>query len=42
MNKKIILKTKKNIYSINIESGSILKNLKKIINQKQKKIFLID
>ena len=42
MNKKIILKTKKNIYSINIESGSILKNLKKIINKKQKKIFLID
>ncbi len=42
MKNKIILKTKNNIYSINIEPNSIVKNLKKIIAQKQKKVFLID
>ena len=42
MIKKIKLKTKNDIYSINIEPNSILKNLKKIITKKEKIIFLID
>ena len=42
MNKKIILKTKNNTYSINIESNSIVKNLEKIISKNSKIIFLID
>jgi len=42
MNKKIIIKTKSNIYSINIEPNSIVKNLQKIISKNKKIIFLID
>ena len=42
MNKKITLKINDNIYSINIESNSILKNLKKIIATNNKIVFLID
>ena len=42
MNKKITLKTKNNIYSINIEANSIVKNLNKIITTKNKVVFLID
>jgi len=42
MNKKITLKTKDNIYSINIEPNSINRYLKKIILKKEKAIFLID
>lgn len=42
MNKKIILKTKNDIYSINIEPNSITKNLKKIISKNKKTVFLID
>ena len=42
MNKKITLKTKDNIYSINIEANSIVKNLNKIINTNNKVVFLID
>ena len=42
MNKKITLKTKDNIYSINIEPNSIIKNLKNIITKNNKLIFLID
>ena len=42
MNKKIILKINNNIYSINIESNSIVKNLKKIIAKNNKIVFLID
>ena len=42
MNKKIILKINNNIYSINIESNSIVKNLKKIIATNNKIVFLID
>ena len=42
MNKKIILKTKNNTYSINIEPNSIIKNLKNIITKNNKLIFLID
>ena len=42
MNKKITLKTKDNIYSINIEANSIVKNLNKIITTNNKVIFLID
>jgi len=44
MNKKIILKTKNDSYSINIEAKSITKNLNKIISKKEnrKLIFLID
>tara|TARA_X000000368_G_scaffold408369_1_gene388930 strand:+ start:322 stop:447 length:126 start_codon:yes stop_codon:yes gene_type:complete len=36
MNKKITLKINDNIYSINIESNSIVKNLKKIIAKNNK------
>ena len=42
MNKKITLKTKDNIYLINIEPNSIVKNLNKIITANNKTIFLID
>ena len=42
MNKKIILKTKSNTYSINIEPNSIIKNLKNIIEKNNKLVFLID
>ena len=42
MNKKIILKTKNNTYSINIEPNSIIKNLNKIISTNNKLVFLID
>ncbi|MDB4860557.1 3-dehydroquinate synthase [Alphaproteobacteria bacterium] len=42
MNKKIILKTKNNTYSINIEPNSIIKNLKIIISKNEKLVFLID
>ena len=42
MNKKITIKTKDNIYSINIEPNSIIKNLNKIITTNNKVIFLID
>ena len=42
MNKKITLKTKDNIYSINIEPNSIVKNLDKIITTNNNAIFLID
>ena len=42
MIKKIILKTKNNNYSINIEPNSILKNLKSIITENNKVVFLID
>ena len=42
MNKKIILKTKNNTYSINIEPNSIIKNLKNIIAKNNKLVFLID
>ena len=42
MNKKITLKTKNNIYSINIEPNSIVKNLNNIINKNNKVVFLID
>jgi shikimate kinase/3-dehydroquinate synthase len=42
MNKKITLKTKDNIYSINIEPNSIVKNLNKIINTNNNPVFLID
>jgi 3-dehydroquinate synthase len=42
MNKKITLKTKDNIYSINIEPNSIVKNLNKIITTNNKVVFLID
>jgi len=42
MNKKITLKINNNIYSINIESNSIVKNLKKIIAKNNKIVFLID
>ena len=42
MNKKINLKTKNNIYSINIEPNSIIKNLNNILATNDKKIFLID
>ncbi len=36
MKKKITFKTENNIYKINIESDSIVKNLKKIISKKEK------
>ncbi len=42
MNKKINLKTKNNVYSIHIESNSIIKNLNRIISKKEKIIFLVD
>ena len=42
MNKKITLKTKDNIYSINIVPNSIVKNLNKIITANNKIVFLID
>ena len=42
MNKKIILKTKHNTYSINIEPNSIIKNLKNTITKNNKLVFLID
>ena len=42
MNKKITLKLKNNIYSINIEPNSIIKNLNKIINTNNNIVFLID
>ena len=42
MNKKIILKTKNNTYSINIEPNSIIKNLKNTITKNNKLVFLID
>ena len=42
MNKKITLKTKDKIYSINIEPNSIVKNLNKIINTNNNAVFLID
>ncbi len=42
MNKKITLKTKNNIYSINIEPNSIVKNLNNIIVINKKVVFLID
>ena len=42
MNKKITLKTKDNIYLINIEPNSIVKNLNKIITANNKLVFLID
>ena len=42
MNKEITLKTKDNIYSINIEPNSIVKNLNKIITTNNKVVFLID
>ena len=42
MNKKITLKTKSKIYSINIEPNSIVKNLNKIISSNDKAVFLID
>ena len=42
MNKKITLKTKDNIYSINIEPNSIVKNLNKIITTNDNNVFLID
>jgi 3-dehydroquinate synthase len=42
MNKKITLKIKGNIYSINIETNSIIKNLNKIISTNNKLVFLID
>ncbi len=42
MNKKIILKTKDHIYSIKIESNSIVRDLKQIISKNNKIIFLID
>jgi len=42
MNRKIVLNTKNDIYSINIEYNSIVKNLTKIVSQKEKSIFLID
>ena len=41
-NKKIILKTKNNTYSINIEPNSIIKNLKNTITKNNKLVFLID
>jgi 3-dehydroquinate synthase len=42
MNKKIVLKTKNNTYSINIEPNSIIKNLKNTITKNNKLVFLID
>ena len=42
MNKKITLKTKDNIYTINIEPNSIVKNLNKIISTNNNAVFLID
>ena len=42
MKKKITLKTKGNIYSINIEPNSIVKNLNQIITKNNKVVFLID
>ena len=42
MNKKIVFKIKKNIYSIFIEANSIEKNLNKILLKKENNIFLID
>ena len=42
MNKKITLKTKDNIYTINIEPNSIVKNLNKIINTNNNAVFLMD
>ena len=42
MNKKITFKTKDNIYSINIEPNSIVKNLNKIITTNNNAVFLID
>ena len=42
MNKKITLKTKNNIYSINIEPNSIVKNLNNILVTNDKTVFLID
>ena len=42
MNKKIKLKLNNNIYSINIEPNSILKNLKNIISTNTNNVFLID
>tara|TARA_Y100001970_G_scaffold269704_1_gene362605 strand:+ start:6047 stop:7114 length:1068 start_codon:yes stop_codon:yes gene_type:complete len=42
MNKKINLKIKNNSYSIFIEPNSIVKNLRKILAQNEKKIILID
>jgi len=42
MNKKITLKTKDNIYSINIEPNSIVKNLNKILTTNKKVVLLID
>ena len=42
MNKKITLSTKDDIYSINIEPDSIVKNLNKIITTNNKVVFLID
>ena len=40
--KKIVYKNEKEAYSINIEYGSIVKNLENLILKKNKKIFLID
>jgi len=42
MKKKITLKTNNNIYSINIETNSIVRNLNHIISTNNKVIFLID
>ena len=42
MNKKITLSTKDDIYSINIEPDSIVKNLNKIITTNNTVVFLID
>ena len=42
MNKKIRIKTKNNIYSINIEPNSTVKNLYNIIASNNKVVFLID
>ena len=39
---KINIKTKNNLYSINIEKNSIVKNIEKIILKKNKNFFLID
>jgi shikimate kinase / 3-dehydroquinate synthase len=42
MNKQVTLKMKKNIYTINIEPNSIVKNLNYIITTNNKVVFLID
>ena len=42
MNTKINIKTKNNLYSVNIEKNSIIKNIKKIIIKNKKVVFLID